>query len=323
MNIVIGARGQDGSFVYDQLSSHKLPVIGLGRDGVSKSANISDDVIEVIRSLQQSLKSWDHNEKMFSEFLLRVNAGVIFDCAASHTSTKKFSRSNQQEMYQLNVRRTSCIQDSLMRSADKGLTPRLITCGSSLMYDGKGGLRVDEETRMSPTTGYGYAKMIARNQCSVLRHFGLEASMAILFNHDSVRRSQEYFLPRAIKAVSDYSEETPVESFGCLERQIDIGSAKDVACALVRLSKVERLSSDYVVATGRLTTLAEMVDYIGQHFGLTGVSRVLGDEGPCENIRKDFLIGDISKVTREVGWEPTEDIFDVIDSMVQRYRDER
>ena len=323
MYIVIGVKGQDGSYVYDELSSRHLPVIGVGREGVCKSSNISDDEGEVIKSLQEDLKDWDHNERVFSDFLIRIGARVIFDCAASHTSTKGFSKVNQGDMYRNNVRRTTCIQDSLLLSADQGLRPRLITCGSSLMYDGSGGLRVDEETRMSPKTGYGYAKMIARNQCSVLRHFGLEASMAILFNHDSVRRSKEYFLPRVIKAVSDYSEERPIRSFGCLEKRIDIGSAKDVVSALIRLSQAESLISDYVVATGRLTALAEMVDYIGKDFGITGASKVLGGDEPNEDGAKDFLVGNISKIKQEIEWEPREDIFSVIDKMIQLYRDEK
>lgn len=323
MNIVIGTKGQDGSFVYDELSSRHLPVIGVGREGVCKSSNISDDEGEVIRSLQEGLKGWDDNEKIFSDFLMRVGARVIFDCAASHTSTKGFSKVNQGDMYRKNVGRTTCIQDSLMRNADQGLKTRLITCGSSLMYDGSGGLRVNEETRMSPKTGYGYAKMIARNQCSVLRHFGLEASMAILFNHDSVRRSEEYFLPRVIKAVSDYSEDRPIKSFGCLDRHIDIGSAKDVVGALISISQAKSLSSDYVVATGRLTSLAEMVDYIGRSFGITGASKVLGGDEPNEDSTKDFLVGDISKIKQEIKWEPREDIYSVIDEMIQRYSDEK
>lgn len=323
MNIVIGAKGQDGSFVYDELSSRQLPVIGLGRNGVLKSANVSDYELDVIRSFQEGMKAWDHSEKVFSGFLLRMNAKVIFDCAASHTSTRGFSKVNQVDMYRTNIRRTTCIQDSLMLSAEKGLKPRLITCGSSLMYDGTGGLRVDEETRMSPKTGYGYAKMIARNQCSVLRHFGLEASMAILFNHDSVRRSQEYFLPRVIRAVSDYSENRSVKSFGCLKRYIDIGSAEDVVCALIKLSQARSLCSDYVVATGRLTTLAEMVDYIGMSFGVEEASRVLGSEEPYEDSKKDFLVGDTSRIKQELEWEPKEDIFNVIDKMIQWYRNER
>ena len=323
MNVVIGAGGQDGSYVYDKLIELRHPVIGLGRNGILKSANINDDDADFIATIQERLGDWDQKPEAFLEFIMGVNAKVIYDCAASHTSTRGFAKSNQREMYRLNVRRTTCIQDALIISAEKGFHPRLITCGSSLMYDGTGGLRVNEETRMSPTTGYGYAKLIARDQCGALRNLGIEASMAILFNHDSVRRSQEYFLPRAVKAVFDYSKNKSVKSFGCLKKRIDIGSAKDVASALIKLSQVERLASDYVVATGRLTSLAAMVDYIGESFGISAISEVLSGNERYEDTGQDYLVGDISKMVEDVGWIPKENIFYVIDELVQRARDEK
>lgn len=35
----------------------------------------------------------------------------------------------------------------------------------------------------------------------------------------------------------------------------------------------------------------------------------------------DYLVGDISKIKKDIGWEPEEHIFSVIDSMVQRLKD--
>lgn len=267
MNIVIGAKGQDGSYVCDQLISLGYPVVGLCRNGVCIARGVSDEDEDILRSMGHRLMGWVSDSEILSEFLVAVNAKAVFDCAASHTSTNKFGKGNQKEMYILNLRRTTCIQDALITCLEKGYKPRLVTCGSSLMYSGQGGLRVNEDTEMNPKTGYGYAKVVARKQCGALRCFGLEASMAILFNHDSVRRSREYFLPRAIKAVDEYSRKGVIEPLGCLRKQIDIGSARDVASALIRISQAEDLSSDYVVATGKLIRLGELVDYIGERYG--------------------------------------------------------
>ena len=317
MNIVIGAQGQDGSYVVERLAAEKSPYIGISRQGICSKGFVPLQTEDLLQQKEYCLEDWVHDYVGFATFLQDVKAINVFDCAASHTSTNRFNRVDQKAMYMANVERTTCLQRSLLVLGDRECPPRLITCGSSLMYSGYKGLVVSEDTEMMPNSGYGYAKKIAREQCEVLRHFGFEACMAILFNHDSPRRPKEYFLPRAISAIKNLVDKKEIDSFGNLQKRIDIGSARDVADALVGISKIKNINSDYVVATGHLHTLAELVDYAGEALGLKDASLLLGD-GNKGLVSEDYLLGDISKIKSDVGWSPKETIFDVIDSIIAR-----
>lgn len=322
MNIVIGARGQDGSYLIDRLCALSKPVIGIGREGICKIESVPDHALEAIERMRESPYSWEEDARAFSEFLLKVDAKVVFDCAASHSSTREFSRNNQAQMYLANVRRTTSLQEALILAHEGGRMVRLITCGSSLMFNGRGGIVANENTQMMPQSGYGFAKVIARKQCEALRYLGIEASMAILFNHDSARRSKEYFLPRAIKRVQELSQGKEVGSFGNLKQRIDIGCAEDVVDALLAISRLKELSSDYIVATGRLVCLESIVDYIGERCGVENASELLGEKVEKDIDGESYIVGDIRKIQRDTGWSPSRSIFRTIDALIKRSYEE-
>lgn len=255
-----------------------------------------------------------------AEFLHAVTAKAkkVIDCAASHGSTKGFRKDLDRSMYTANIQRIDAVEKALIRVNEILGDTQMVTCGSSLMYTTDGFLLINEESHMNPSSGYGYAKAVARKKCEALRHMGIKANMAILFNHDSIRRGPGYFLPRAIKALLRYRQYGEVQCFGDLNRQIDVGSAEDVAKALVMMSKCKDMSSDYVVGSGRLHPLKDLVDYAGMRVGIENASAVIGSNEE-ERTQSGALLGDTRKIGKDLGWMPRKDIWKVIDEMVDSY----
>lgn len=315
ISLVIGAQGQDGSYICDILESEGCSVIGLGRNGINRICNIKSDDTRCIGLDQFDLSDWTNDWRKLYRLAGVVKPQRIFDCAAHHSSTKSFSESTHKEMYKVNADRSYCLEKVVLALSELGYSPTYITCGSSLMYSAKGRVVVSEETVMSPNTGYGFAKALARHQCEALRALGINASMGILFNHDSVRRGSEYFIPRVIRLMPDVKSGWNNATLGDLSKRIDIGSARDVAKGLIAISEQEGLRSDYIIATGKIHRLSELVDYIGDRYGIAKASSALGNDSEGADT-DNYLVGDISKALRELGWSPREDIFSVIDEML-------
>lgn len=316
MYIVIGPTGQDGSYVFDLLDCMQKPTIGIGRNSILRVANVDKSIKSELSSVLFELDNWVEDWKKLERIAHYSGAQTIIDCAASHSSTHQFGRHGDIEMYKQNTQRLMAIERALIGLYEANRPTRFVTCGSSLMYKAKGATKVDETTKMDASTGYGLAKVIARKQCAALRKLGIEASMAILFNHDSPRRGDGYFLPRIIKSMRRVVNGFPAENFGNLDRRIDIGSARDVAQAVLGIAQSEIPASDYIVATGKTHLLRELVDCIGKEMGISNAAELCGENIVGTGHSEDFLVGDISKIQEQLGWSPKECIFDVIREMV-------
>ncbi len=161
----------------------------------------------------------------------------------------------------------------------------------------------NEESKFRPRSPYAAAKLMAYwSTVNYREAFGIHASNGILFNHESPRRGETFVTRKITRAVAAIKLGKQKKLYlGNLDAIRDWGYAKEyVESMWLMLQKPE--SSDYVVATGVGATVRDFARVSFAHAGLDWQEFVEIDEKYERPTEVDALIGDPSKVKRELSW---------------------
>jgi GDPmannose 4,6-dehydratase len=133
----------------------------------------------------------------------------------------------------------------------------------------------------------------------------MHASNGILFNHESPRRGGTFVtrkVTRGIAAILAGQEEHLY--MGNLEARRDWGYAPEYVEAMWRMLQQDS-PDDYVVATGEMHSVQELIEAAFGLVGLDWQQHVRIDERYFRPTEVDELCGDASKAKRVLGWQPT------------------
>jgi GDPmannose 4,6-dehydratase len=176
-----------------------------------------------------------------------------------------------------------------------------------------------ESSRFYPRSPYGAAKAYGHHMTVNYREsYGMHASAALLFNHESPRRGTEFVTRRITQAVARISLGLQDGiSLGNLQAQRDWGFAGDYVEAMYLMLQQDK-PDDYVIATGEAHSVADFLDLA---FGLVGID----DWSPyvrvdAERIRPaevDVLIGHAAKAHSVLGWKPRLSFAELVQMMVE------
>jgi GDPmannose 4,6-dehydratase len=175
-----------------------------------------------------------------------------------------------------------------------------------------------EETPIAPITPYGAGKAFAHFLTGAFRrHYGLHASSAILFNHESVRRPEHFLSRKVSRGAAAISLGLEQElRLGDLSAQRDWGFAGDYVRAMWLMLQADE-ADDYVVATGEAHTVEDFVSTAFEHVGLDWRDRVHYDEAFARGASDSpLLVGDPTKIRERLGWEPEIGFDDLVRTIV-------
>jgi GDPmannose 4,6-dehydratase len=147
--------------------------------------------------------------------------------------------------------------------------------------------------------------------------FGLHASSGILFNHESPLRGIEFVTRKITDGVARIKLGLATElRLGNLEAKRDWGHARDYVRAMHMMLQQEQ-PSDYVVATGRNTSIREFCRLAFAHVGLNYEDHVTLDPRFLRPAEVDVLQGDASKARQRLGWSPEIPLEAMVAEMVE------
>ncbi len=177
--------------------------------------------------------------------------------------------------------------------------------------------RQDEATPFHPRSPYGIAKLFAHWATVNYREsYGMHASSGILFNHESPLRGREFVTRKVTDAVARIKLGKLKElRLGNIEAKRDWGFAGDYVEAMWLMLQQDR-PDDYVIATGRTTTVREMCSIAFEHVGLRYEDHVVIDPALLRPAEVDVLLGNPAKAKAKLGWEPKTDLKQLIRTMV-------
>ncbi len=175
-----------------------------------------------------------------------------------------------------------------------------------------------ERTPFYPRSPYGVAKLYAHWMTVNYREsFGLHASSGILFNHESPLRGIEFVTRKITDGVARIKlGQARTLLLGNLEARRDWGHARDYVRAMWSMLQQD-VPGDYVIATGRTTSIREFCRAAFAHAGLDYEEFVQVSPDLLRPAEVDVLQGDPSKARRTLGWEPRITLEEMIAEMVE------
>ena len=175
-----------------------------------------------------------------------------------------------------------------------------------------------ETTPFYPRSPYGVAKLYAHWMTINYREsFGLHASNGILFNHESPLRGVEFVTRKVTDGVARIKLGLAKElRLGNTDAQRDWGHAEDYVRAMWMMLQQEN-PDDFVIATGRTTTVREMCRIAFEHVGLGMDEHLVIDPKLFRPAEVEVLLGNPAKAKRCLGWTPEISLDDMIHEMVE------
>ena len=163
----------------------------------------------------------------------------------------------------------------------------------------------NEETPFSPDNPYGSSKVFAYHLTKNYRlHYGLFACSGILYNHESEWRPPQFVTRKIIMAAASIKlGKQDKLGFGALDTVRDWSYAADIVEAMWLMMNAEE-PRDYVLASGTLHSIKDILDMAFDHLGLDWTQYVRIDDSFRRPTEGAPLFGDSSRARRELGWRP-------------------
>lgn len=174
-----------------------------------------------------------------------------------------------------------------------------------------------EATPFYPRSPYGVAKLYAHWMTINYREsFGIHASSGILFNHESPLRGIEFVTRKVTDGVARIKLGKDKElKLGNIDAKRDWGYAGDYVKAMwLMLQQPE--ADDFVIATGRTTTVRDMCKIAFEYVGLDYNHYVTIDPKFFRPAEVDVLLGNPAKAKAKLSWEATTSLEQLIKMMV-------
>ena len=188
---------------------------------------------------------------------------------------------------------------------------------SSNMF-GKASNPQNEETSFRPQSPYGCAKAFAYMLTRYYRDvFGLFASTAIFYNHESPRRNEEYVTRKITKAVARISKGLQKKLYlGDMDIKIDFGYSKDYVEAAWNILQLEK-PGDFIICTGEAHSIREFAEEAFRQVGLDAKDYIKIDKKLLRAGKTDVLTGDTSKAQKAFGFKPKVKFKELVKIMVE------
>ena len=205
------------------------------------------------------------------------------------------------------------------RRSPRAAGARFVNAASAEIFGAPAESPQTERTPIAPLTPYGAGKAFGHFLTGAFRRqYGLHASSAILFNHESPRRSTQFLTRKVTHGAAAISLGLEDElRLGDLSARRDWGFAGDYVRALWLMASQEE-PDDYVIATGESHTVEEFVAAAFDEAGVDWRERVRFDESFARGAADSpELVGDPSKARDRLGWEAEVGFRDLVRLMVQ------
>ncbi|WP_278848021.1 GDP-mannose 4,6-dehydratase [Megamonas hypermegale] len=174
-----------------------------------------------------------------------------------------------------------------------------------------------EKTPFHPRSPYGVSKLFGHWMTINYREsFNIFGCCGILFNHESPLRGIEFVTRKVTDAVARIKIGCQKDlHLGNIDAKRDWGFAGDYVEAMWRMLQQDK-ADDYVVATGKTTTVRDMCKIAFDYVGLNYEDYVVIDPKFYRPAEVDILLGNPEKAKNILGWEAKTSLEDLIKMMV-------
>lgn len=275
--LILGALGQDGSYLAEQLAADGHEVYGVSRRPADGGRLLVGDLLD-----QDSL-----------ERALRVSRpDVVFNLAAVTSPGGAWGTFQPPLLAEVTALGVVKLLDAMYKVTP---TARLVHASSSAVYDPhRYGL-------------YGLSKRFSHDAVAGYR-LRLHASNAVLYSHTSPRQDRRFLAPTLCDRIGRGERVVLTDILG----RRDWGWAPDYMRALPLIAAQDR-PGDYDVATGRTRTVRDLVEAALAVTGRTWDEAVEVNQGPVAPVERPADPAPL----KALGWRPETRWPDMIRQMVE------
>jgi GDPmannose 4,6-dehydratase len=308
--LLTGISGQDGYYMAKLLLNKGVEVIALMRN---------------LRSAEFACADFGHG-MTFLEFDFYQANGVaevientkpvyIFNFAAKSTGSGMFD--DPRDMQRINSGFPMDILHAMIAS-DRREELRFVQASSSEMYGSNDAMPQNETSAFRPISPYGAAKLYVHNMIGIYRaSYGLHASSAILFNHESPRRGQGFVTRKITKAAARIAAGLQDKlQLGNVSSRRDWGYAPEYVAGVLRMAESPE-ADDYVLATGTMHGLTDVLEIAFGAVGLSYTDYLEVDPALSRSVDSKGHLGDASKIAAALGWSAKTKLSEIIVEMVE------
>ena len=328
--LITGINGQDGAWLAAQLLAEGVTVIGTHRP-TSPAGNWRLQELGFASHPNLQLRALDSSNVAACRGLLNeIEPQAIFHLAGQSRVADSFR--DPLGSIHANGIGTLNLLEAMRRETPAA---HFVLASSAEIFGNPENAPQDEDTPLRPASPYGLSKLLAHSAMRSWRaSFGLAASSAILFNHESELRD-EVFVTRKIslgvaRILLGRNEEL---ALGNLDARRDFGYAPEYMAALANMADRES-GDDYVLATGHAASVREFASAAFAAIGMpiewqgegateigreieSGKIRIHVDTRLLRPVDAPLLVGDAAKAREQLGFAPRIALVELTRRMVE------
>jgi GDPmannose 4,6-dehydratase len=331
--LITGVSGQDGALLAAKLLSAGVSVIGTHRPGASNGGINSWRLRELAIADHPALelRALDPLDAAACRALMgESRPDAIFHLAGQSSVAASFR--DPVGSIESNGLGTVHLLEAVRAHAPNA---HFVLASSAEIFGAPVDAPQNESTPLAAISPYGLSKLVAHGAVASWRaSFGLRASSAILFNHESEWRDPSFVtrkLSLGAARIALGREESI--TLGNLDARRDFGYAPDHVAAMAAMAAREN-GGDFVLATGHASSIRDFacaafaaagitLDWFGEGFDEAGVERdsdrvrVRIDPALFRPNDAPLLVGDAARARRELGFAPSLDVAGLAQRMVK------
>jgi GDPmannose 4,6-dehydratase len=360
--LITGITGQDGAYLAEFLLKKGYQVHGIKRRSSLLNTNRVDHIYEDphIQNQHFFLHYGDLTDSLnITRIIQETQPDEIYNLGAmSHVKV-----SFEIPEYTANVDGLGALRIlEAVRLLKLEHKTKIYQASTSELYGNTKEVPQSEKTPFAPRSPYGVAKLYGYwISVNYREAYGMHANNGILFNHESPIRGETFVTRKITRALSRIAIGMQEKFYmGNLSAKRDWGHAKDYVEAMYLILQQDQ-PDDYVIATGKTTTVRDFIKLAGKAIGLEiGFNgEGLNEVGEIKEIDKslffkivgtkpsdfllnkkiieidpnyfrpsevDILLGDASKARNNLGWSPVHTVetlaADMMTNDIQLMKDE-
>lgn len=325
--LITGISGQDGAFLTELLLAENYKVFGTSRQPKEKSRFERLEYLGVyndVEILDRALST--------SELLSISRASEVYNLEGQSSVAASFEKPF--ETIESNGYSTLQWLESIRQSKRN---TKFYQASSTDIFGDSINFSIDENSVCVPKSPYAVSKLFSHHITRNYREaYNIYACCGILSNHESALRGEQYVTQKIARSIGAIMRgELSCLEIGNLSAQRDWGHAKDYIRGM-HLMMQQPKADDYILATGRLHTVRQLVEtafaVVGKQIRWRGEG--VEECGVCTKTEKVLVkvnpkfyrpsdisksLGSPLKAMNKLGWEPQTSFKELITEMVEAH----
>ena len=281
----------------------------------SKTENIDHmrDKLHLVECDLRDLSSVQHLvEKAAPDYIVHL-AAQSFVASSWHTPAETLHTNSSSQVNLLEAIRP--------RKAD---APRFLAIGSSeeygMVYPDEGPIK--ETNPLRPLSPYAVSKVTQDLMgYQYFQSYGLPIIRTRAFNHEGPRRGDVFVTSNFARQIVEIESgcRRPVLHVGNLDARRDYTDVRDIVRGYWRLLEAGAAGEVYNLCSGRQWAIRDVSDFLLRRSRVRGIT-VEVDPNRLRPSDVPLLLGDPSKIQREIGWEAKIPFEQTLDDLLEYWR---